>query len=84
MKIKYFEFSAVSKIQSCGDALSNNGTLNSESSLWTELYPDGPCDIDKLHLIYIKSSGKPQEKSSYVQQNSGNILWFCCQKNTVK
>ena len=38
---------------------------------------DGPCDIDKAHMIYIKSSGKPQI-SPYVQRYSSQniVVWL--------
>ena len=61
MQTKYFEFSVVPKNGSCGNVLlSNNQTRDSEQTLWTELEPDDFCDIDKVNLIYIKSSGKPR------------------------
>ena len=44
---------------------------------------DGPWNIDKSHMMHIKSSGKPKIKSPYIQRNSVNKFLCCCQ-NTVK
>ena len=53
-----------------------------KQSLWNKPKPDVPCDINKVHLIYVKSLGKLQWISLYVQRISGNILWSWGWKET--